>query len=233
MADPRRPLSFLELDYDIRLQIYGELLIRPDSTPLEFHQKPIRLWTDNALLQTFQPQILRTCKQIYNEAMPLLYGQNEFKFRVDTGSIDPRASEFVFCVSARRAKLIRRIILVKEWPLYGVHKDFDLKAPVLAELEQLAQSMNVRHLKLGVPENDADVYQPWLAPLREIFFPRKEIQERITTLAPRPPGIYTAARPFNLLTFSSPPDNTTVFEMMDTSTHASRDQRLRQGSQTN
>ncbi|KAL8717685.1 MAG: hypothetical protein Q9225_005093 [Loekoesia sp. 1 TL-2023] len=77
------PLSFLTLPPEIKNMIYRELLV--SSAPIK---KPHKLVCAkrNIMLDSFQPvkdidsTILRVCRSIYDEALPVLYGQNTFEF---------------------------------------------------------------------------------------------------------------------------------------------------------
>ncbi|KAL8943595.1 MAG: hypothetical protein Q9216_000960 [Gyalolechia sp. 2 TL-2023] len=75
--------SFQTLPLEIRHMIYRELLV--SSAPIK---KPHRLVCSkrNVMLDSIQPikdidsTILRVCRSIYDEALPVLYGQNTFEF---------------------------------------------------------------------------------------------------------------------------------------------------------
>ncbi|KAI0389585.1 hypothetical protein F5Y17DRAFT_448480 [Xylariaceae sp. FL0594] len=76
----------LDLPTEIRLEIYDLLLVsrfnRWDNSSWatgNTYQKPILLSSIQApQYRTMEPAILRTCKQIYHEAIPILYSRNVF-----------------------------------------------------------------------------------------------------------------------------------------------------------
>ncbi|KAI4171748.1 MAG: hypothetical protein LQ343_003999 [Gyalolechia ehrenbergii] len=77
------PSSFQTLPLEIKHMIYRELLV--SSAPIK---KPHRLVCSkrNVMLDSLQPvkdidsTILRVCRSIYDEALPVLYGHNTFEF---------------------------------------------------------------------------------------------------------------------------------------------------------
>jgi hypothetical protein len=92
-SQPSGGFRFLELGVEIRLMIYAELLYRPD--PIEFvydsrgdyadaslcYEKTFRV-RHTRLVKTLCPAVIGTCKQVYNEAMPMLYESNTFKMNI-------------------------------------------------------------------------------------------------------------------------------------------------------
>ncbi|KAL2148788.1 hypothetical protein VTH82DRAFT_1935 [Thermothelomyces myriococcoides] len=84
---PREPPTFLTLPLELRLEIYYHLLVLPPPPPRESLLATYRcsfaasrgLGTAGANSKpTLYPQILRVNKQTYEEALPILYGQNTF-----------------------------------------------------------------------------------------------------------------------------------------------------------
>lgn len=74
-------LNFLDLTIEIRLKIYGEVLVAPEPLSLIFNSSPgdpAKLIAVREDSDGFSPQILRVSKQIHHEATPLLYGNNQF-----------------------------------------------------------------------------------------------------------------------------------------------------------
>lgn len=85
--------SFLSLPYELRLEIYNHLLLLPPTPP-----------------QTLHPQILRACRQIHAEALPLLYGRNTFEAHASLLVSFPRLRPWYSPVaSASAAALITRV----------------------------------------------------------------------------------------------------------------------------
>ncbi|KAL8683271.1 MAG: hypothetical protein Q9186_000773 [Xanthomendoza sp. 1 TL-2023] len=126
-----RPLSFETLPLEIKRMIYKDLLT--SAKPI---QKPHKLVCNkrSIMLDSIQPvkdidsSILRVCRTIYLEALPILYGQNTFEFskprklrdfshagldRSHTSTdYEPYLAEFGFRdAQAGRFTLIRSIIL--------------------------------------------------------------------------------------------------------------------------
>ncbi|KAL8842643.1 MAG: hypothetical protein Q9170_000418 [Blastenia crenularia] len=116
------PLSFQTLPLEIKNMIYRELLV--SAKPIK---KPHRLVCNerNVMLDSVQPvkdidgTILRVCRSIYDEALPVLYGQNTFEFAkprklldFSHGCLDRGLLQFGFRESqAGRFTLIRSVIL--------------------------------------------------------------------------------------------------------------------------
>jgi hypothetical protein len=84
---PKQKSLLLGLPVEIRLAIYDLLLVsrfnrsdNPSSAVRNTDQKMIRLERINAPNYRMEPAVLQTCKQIYHEAVPILYSQNVFRF---------------------------------------------------------------------------------------------------------------------------------------------------------
>lgn len=83
MSQPQQPHNFFSLPLEIRLIIYRHALINKKRLGGRFsrsvivqHQKITVL--ENPEDRTMAPSLLRTSKQIYREALPILYSENEF-----------------------------------------------------------------------------------------------------------------------------------------------------------
>ena len=63
---------FLELPLEIRLLIYEELLVYEEIPDLELAPAGLSL-------NRLHPNIIITCRQVYNEARPILWGMNQFR----------------------------------------------------------------------------------------------------------------------------------------------------------
>ena len=97
------PLSFLDLPAEIRLKIYALLFIFPQEITIRceipdyqlehsYRSQRFRLaknffWlrelAPTTLLFPVELALLQTCKTVYNEAAPILYGKNTFSFGAD------------------------------------------------------------------------------------------------------------------------------------------------------
>jgi hypothetical protein len=75
---PEPPIGFLSLPTEIRTQIYHHLLVA--EQPIQVHC----YWTMVYIRSRPElwPHILRTCKLIAMEALPVLYGCNTFEYRI-------------------------------------------------------------------------------------------------------------------------------------------------------
>ncbi|KAL8659107.1 MAG: hypothetical protein Q9202_007282 [Teloschistes flavicans] len=82
-ASSQRPLSLLTLPVEIRTMIYHELLVSAQCI-----RKPHKLVCNkkSIMLDSIKPvrdidsAVLRVCRSVYNEALPILYGKNTFEF---------------------------------------------------------------------------------------------------------------------------------------------------------
>ncbi|KAI9675765.1 MAG: hypothetical protein M1817_001132 [Caeruleum heppii] len=98
------PIAFLDLPPEIRNQIYEQALVSPDPIDLWPESKPDVVDVDLQLghgdvnrgalvrsLSKFRPAIaihlLRACRQINREAIPFLFGCNDFRFTNEKGWI--------------------------------------------------------------------------------------------------------------------------------------------------
>ncbi|CAO1597867.1 hypothetical protein XANCAGTX0491_001658 [Xanthoria calcicola] len=118
----RRPLSFQTLPPEIRYMIYLELLV--SAAPI---RKPHKLVCNKRIIMLDSTQtvkdidssILRVCRMIYSEALPVLYGKNTFEFHkprklrdFSHAGLDRSHTVFAFRdAPAGRFTLIRSIIL--------------------------------------------------------------------------------------------------------------------------
>ncbi|KAI4125029.1 MAG: hypothetical protein LQ338_004494 [Usnochroma carphineum] len=116
------PLSFQILPLEIKHMIYRQLLV--SAEPIK---KPHKLVCNkrSIMLDSIQPvrdidsSILRACRSIYHEALPVLYGQNTFEFAkprklrdFSHAYLDKRNPRFAFReAEAGRFTLIRSVIL--------------------------------------------------------------------------------------------------------------------------
>lgn len=124
-------LTLLTLPTEIRLQIYGELLvgryhwIHDASWAVETtdHKKVLLHMIQALQYDTMEPDILRTCKQIYHEANSRLYSQNVFSF------IEPE----------RMLGLIAQI----GWENLKLVKSIDFWVPFSAELSSWLQLLHI------------------------------------------------------------------------------------------
>jgi hypothetical protein len=76
VVSKRKKVSFLTLPVEIRLEIYDLLLVMRDNR--KGQKTPFELFPADSDEVQMDLDILRTCKQIYDEASPILYSQNIF-----------------------------------------------------------------------------------------------------------------------------------------------------------
>ncbi|KPA35180.1 hypothetical protein FLAG1_12149, partial [Fusarium langsethiae] len=73
-------MDFFAFPAEIRLKIYSQLLVHP--APINFEKReypsPAQLWLEESI--DLCPALLRISKQVYDEAVPLLYSDNCFQF---------------------------------------------------------------------------------------------------------------------------------------------------------
>ncbi|KAI4203671.1 MAG: hypothetical protein LQ350_001672 [Teloschistes chrysophthalmus] len=118
----QKPLSLLTIPVEIRTMIYHELLVSAQCI-----KKPHKLVCNkkSIMLDSLKPvrdidsAVLRVCRSIYNEALPILYGKNTFEFSkprklrdFSHAGLDRRITKFALReAETGRFTLIRSIIL--------------------------------------------------------------------------------------------------------------------------
>lgn len=80
--DQERPFPFMKLPPELRVSVYELLLVNT----IEVDQRYSYAWNiiteGSGYGNTLYPAVLRTSKQIYSEAMPVLYKQNKFNAKI-------------------------------------------------------------------------------------------------------------------------------------------------------
>jgi hypothetical protein len=171
--DTRTLLSFMDLDHDVRLIIYRYLLVRPTRVMLlsnrAMNDMRPRIYAAGGPLPPILQRILRTCKQIFSEAMPLLYRDNDFHFFLAGGHM-PRLSDFLLFTGPRQAEWMRRIVLAQDisYPL-RLH-DSDMTVSVRAGLDHFAWSTNITRLRFCFLYASTDLLLQWESQILQIFF---------------------------------------------------------------
>jgi hypothetical protein len=184
VSTPRRPLSFLDLDYDVRLIIYRALLIRPKPIPiyhLEDHSR--RKYPSLVREGQIHSNILQTCAQVYGEAIPILYGKNSFFFRYYLDVVIPNWSEFISIIGDRQASHVTQIQL-RILPLQrtcwqgeqptAYEEDFKTELPIgfCENLLCIAKACpNIRRLTFQYCAEDVTTpLLDWRPQIQDIFF---------------------------------------------------------------
>ena len=173
--------SFLKLPVEIRLLIYDLLLIA-GVLDLGYNYRwtigPGGIWWEGLLRPYMgvgpyaEVGILRTCRQIYHEASPILYSKNNFEFG------DPeKALRFIEQIGPVNLKLIKKLDLfkshLKEFLVnLGTMLDTTAESPILRVLDILADE------GLGI----CDVNFTWFFKHRKTYSWRSDAKLYIRTL---------------------------------------------------
>jgi hypothetical protein len=83
--DQNATFRFLDLLPELRLEIYRYVLVGRKNWALRAPDRPV------------DPAILRTCKAVFTEAEPVLYGDNDFTvdLNINTGKLDARSGRYM------------------------------------------------------------------------------------------------------------------------------------------
>jgi hypothetical protein len=149
-------MGFLDIDTKIRLQIYSELLL--PSEPIKFvadfgpPSPPLFRSRRDGLC----PAVLRVCRTVYDEAIPLLYSNNRFQFPEvfgSTRSMPTHAHIAPFLIQiGLQAKLIHYICIPFPTFDYPVPERAGLDEVHVENLELIRKTCtNIKTLELLVP----------------------------------------------------------------------------------
>ncbi|PGH04787.1 hypothetical protein GX51_03271 [Blastomyces parvus] len=150
--EPFSPCFLLRLPYELRYQIYSASLAA--SHPIDPHDKQ---------QTSFSPSLLATCKQIHDEATPILYGENEFILR----NI-PRDIQWLNEIGTRNVSILKRVqFFVGEGPIimteFGGAVDDGQEQRLRALLRRLTRdAKGLRYFRVhlaGLGENDYEGYE--------------------------------------------------------------------------
>ena len=166
---------FSAVPTEIRHMIFYHLLTTPE--PIEKPHKHLGS-KETALLDNYKPipqidsAILRTCRMIYFEALPILYGQNTFEFS-SANAIRSFQSKSLIGYPLGRPSKIRmcRGLLYAMRPAEGNQVAFNLKlAPMgrLTLLRSIIINLNAEYRWLangqrGAPNRD-HIWRDWYVP---------------------------------------------------------------------
>jgi hypothetical protein len=71
-------LHLLTLPAEILTMIMKHLLIRPGCIHIPNNRERQRTWNDEPIRFELAPQVMRVCKQLFDQGIPLLYSRNIF-----------------------------------------------------------------------------------------------------------------------------------------------------------
>lgn len=101
------PFRLLDLPAELRLHIYEALLFDAESYILPVANLPPARPNRS---KSIHPAILRTCKTVYHEALPVLYSTNTFMIR--TFPLQYCVPQLTAYIRGRNSGLIRRVFTV-------------------------------------------------------------------------------------------------------------------------
>ena len=104
--------SFLSLPPELRLQIYRYLLCHSSWIQLHRSENPWYLYTEATSLES---AILRTCRTIYSEAFPILYGEDTFLYQCQTTSLSNGIVSKIADIHLNRVRHLKLQIVVASY----------------------------------------------------------------------------------------------------------------------
>lgn len=163
--------DFLRLPSEIRNQIYSLLLIQPhpielwptnevafaegfdiipedDATP-EYSAKCVRTSFDD-LRTNSVVAILRVSRTTHQEAAPIFYGKNEFRFSMDLGWMP--MFHFLFTIGKENRKMLRKLAVFPPIMELSIWDRFISPAPPLSVFEETRFNIPAEHLTLDYSE---------------------------------------------------------------------------------
>ncbi|KAJ9161147.1 hypothetical protein NKR19_g2579 [Coniochaeta hoffmannii] len=162
-------MHLFDLPAEIRLKIYSELLVLEESIPLvlEYSTPPLRAVRRRQKGDGLCPAVLRLNKQVHDEASPVLYSQNVFRFpsfMKNLGSRDIVHTGVFLGQIGHNASLIRHITL--PCPPTAVERDasgfFQLPEGFIRNLELMRDACtSLSTLQLTMPMYLNIVFSQW------------------------------------------------------------------------
>ena len=161
-------MHLFDLPAEIRLKIYSELLVLEDSIPLVLeYSTPLRAVRRRHRGDGLCPAVLRLNKQAHDEASPVLYSQNVFRFPNFMKNLNSRdiVHTGVFLGQiGRNASLVRHITL--PCPPTAVERDasgfFQLPGGFVRNLELIRDTCtSLSTLQLTMPMYVNIVFAQW------------------------------------------------------------------------
>ncbi|KAF7193337.1 hypothetical protein HII31_05316 [Pseudocercospora fuligena] len=145
---PAKPFtaSFLDLPAELRNRVY-ELVLVLDPAYVELSAKTTVYWVGNEKAREHhlkrykydiqrRLRLLRVCKQIYEEASPMFYGENEFRFTSVKGWY--ALATWIDQIRPRNQRLIRKISIHVPWrgKVYDFQSDNEPESRVRMDMQQ-------------------------------------------------------------------------------------------------
>jgi len=149
-------MGFLDVATEIRLQIYSELLVLSEPIKFVTNFGPPSPPLFRSRRDGLCPAVLRVCRTVYDEAIPLLYSSNRFQFPEvfgSTRSVSTYAHVAPFLIQiGLQAKLIHHICIPFPTFDYPVPERTRLDEVHIENLELIRKTCkNVKTLELLVP----------------------------------------------------------------------------------
>ncbi|RKK77230.1 hypothetical protein BFJ68_g16715 [Fusarium oxysporum] len=139
---------------EVRLKIYSQLLVHPALINLEKREypSPARLRLEESI--DLCPALLRICKQVYDEAVPLLYSDNCFHFpeedEAKTGYATGTTLALFLGQIGLLAKLVHHVCITL--PNRSTLLDTQLDEDYLKDLDLIRDAcVNITTLELSLP----------------------------------------------------------------------------------
>lgn len=137
---------------EVRLNIYSQLLVHPAFINLEKREYPLpaRLWLGERI--DLCPALLRTSKQVYDEAVPLLYSDNYFHFPEEDTGYDTDTTTLAFFLGqiGLLGRLLRHVSITL--PDRSTLLDTQLHEDDVKDLDLIRDAcVGITTLKLSLP----------------------------------------------------------------------------------
>ena len=167
-ASPRQPTGFLNLPFEIRLQIYQHCLVFKNPVQVDFiFIDPYRFEHPGICDKT--KSLLLVSKLVGHEALDVLYGDNVFQIWLNGGGGWNFKKNFT--EANRRRMRALQVLMMPSGINYGRVLDSAIFSPVLANLSRLtivAQQPLQARTYYGAPTFEQDM-QEWIGWLRVIL----------------------------------------------------------------
>jgi hypothetical protein len=165
LQPPRKATSFLDLPTEIRVQIYSAYFQheRPYKLPLI---GPRYDCLDRSI-ENKNLSLLLVCKQIYREAVDILYEESSFQLNISDGGVE-YLQPHERCFNEKSLSLVRSLQLVAPFRrgLRWTKLDTELWGPFLSQLTHITMVIDMPHQYLFTDaedfNQDMDDLEEWL-----------------------------------------------------------------------